>query len=83
MSNRFAAALGKTGAPEETPAKGRPPPRQKRGKHVGGYFTPEVSRQLRQLALDENSSLQAVLGEALDMLFESRRLPTIARTPGG
>ena len=82
MSNRFAAALGKKGAPEETPTKGRPT-RQKRGKHVGGYFTPEVSRQLRQLALDEDSSLQALLGEALDMLFESRRLPTITRTPRG
>ena len=79
MSNRFAQALGK---------KPSPPPRQaaaksskKRGKHVGGYFSDEVSRQLRQLALDENSSVQALLGEALDMLFESRRLPTIAGQP--
>lgn len=79
MSNRFAQALGK---------KAPPPPRtpssksgKKRGKHIGGYFTPEVSRQLRQVALDENSSVQALLAEALDMLFESRRLPTIAGRP--
>lgn len=81
MSNRFAQALGKKGS--ERP---RPPSSggssKKRGKHIGGYFAPEVSRQLRQVALDENSSVQALLGEALDLLFESRRLPTIAGRPG-
>lgn len=54
---------------------------KKGGKHIGGYFAPEVSRQLRQMAPDENSSVQALLGEALDLLFESRRLPTIAGPP--
>lgn len=79
MSNRFAQALGKK-APERPRA---PSPRtsKKRGKHIGGYFAPEVSRQLRQVALDENSSVQALLGEALDLLFESRGLPTIAGPP--
>ncbi|MDE2806558.1 MAG: hypothetical protein OXN18_15560 [Gemmatimonadota bacterium] len=76
MSNRFAQALGKKPSPQQqqAPAKSS----KKRGKHIGGYFTPEVSRQLRQVALDENSSVQALLGEALDLLFESRRLPAIA-----
>ena len=39
---------------------------------------PEVAKQLRQLAVDEDTSLQKLLGEALDLLFQSRRLPTIA-----
>lgn len=80
MSNRFAQALGKKASPRPratTPAASS----KKRGKHIGGYFAPEVSRQLRQVALDENSSVQALLGEALDLLFESRRLPTIAGQP--
>ena len=47
-------------------------------KHVGGYFSPAVSKQLRQIALDENTSVQALVGESLDMLFESRGKPAIA-----
>lgn len=87
MSNRFAQALGKK--PGARPRPESKKSNKTRGKHIGGYFTPEASRQLRQVALDENSSVQALLGEALDMLFESRRLPAIAghspnRTdPGG
>ena len=83
MSNRFAQALEKKG--DEPPArKERSASHGSRGKHIGGYFAPEVSRQLRQLALDEGSSVQRLLGEALDMVFESRGLPMIARaTPDG
>ena len=76
MSNRFAQALGEK--PEPRPRPDSKKSSKARGKHVGGYFTPEASRQLRQVALDEDSSVQALLGEAIDMLFESRRLPTIA-----
>ena len=54
-------------------------------KHIGrggpissGHFPPEVAKQLRQLAVDEDTSHQKLLGEALDLLFQSRRLPTIA-----
>ena len=43
-------------------------------KHIGGYFSPDVSRQLRQIALDENTSVQALLGEAILLLFESRNV---------
>ena len=50
-------------------------------KHVGGYFDPAVSKQLRHIAVDEDSSVQALLGEALDMLFQSRRKPAIASKP--
>jgi len=47
-------------------------------KHVGGHFPPEVSKQLRRIALDEDSSVQSLLAEAIDMVFHSRKLPTIA-----
>lgn len=38
-------------------------------KLIGGHFDPIVSRQLRQLALDQNSTVQALLAEALNDLF--------------
>lgn len=48
-------------------------------KHVGGYYDPEVSKQLRLIAVDEDSSVQALLAEAIDMLFQSRQKPTITQ----
>lgn len=41
-------------------------------KLVGGYFSPAVRRGLHQLALDEGTTIQALLGEALDLLQRSR-----------
>jgi hypothetical protein len=38
-------------------------------KAVVGYFNPAVRRALHQLALDTNSSIQALLGEAIDDLM--------------
>jgi len=89
MSNKFAAALKPsksapttTEAPEpEAPASVHARPSRKSAKHVGGYFDPAVSRQLREIALAEDSSLQALLAEAIYMLFQSRRKPTIATKP--
>ena len=50
-------------------------------KHIGGYFDPAVAKQLRLLAASEDRTLTALLAEALDMLFQSRQLPTIAQKP--
>ena len=90
MSNKFAQALRAPNKSEPpgplvagTPATESPHarPSRKGVKHVGGYFEPQVSKQLRQIALDEDSSVQDLLAEALDMLFHSRQRPTIARKP--
>lgn len=48
-------------------------------KHIGGYYPHEVSKQLRLIGLDEDKSVQDLLAEALDMLFQSRRKPMIAQ----
>jgi hypothetical protein len=37
-----------------------------------------VQKGLKQLALDENSTVQALLAEAIDMLFAKYRRPEIA-----
>ena len=88
MSNKFAQALKKSekGVTADVPvdeatATVSPHARSSRKgvKHVGGYFEPQVSKQLRQIALDEDSSVQDLLAEAIDMLFHSRQKPTIAR----
>lgn len=38
-------------------------------KAVSGYFSPEVSRALHLLALEQGVSLQALMGEAFDDLM--------------
>lgn len=67
-------------ATPETPKTAEKPSRRQ-SKHIGGYFDPAVSRQLRRIALDEDSTIQDLLAEAMDMLFQSRQEPTIARRP--
>jgi hypothetical protein len=34
-----------------------------------GYFSPSVSKGLHQLALDNDTSIQALIGEAIDDLM--------------
>ncbi len=41
-------------------------------KPVMGYYSPNVRRTLHQLALDEDTSIQALLGEAIDLLMRNR-----------
>lgn len=38
-------------------------------KLIGGHFPPEVSTQLRIIAAEEDTTIQALLAEALDDLF--------------
>ena len=59
--------------------RGRTYPTYREGKvPVGGYFSPELQRALHQLALDESEpgqprvKIQALLGEAIDMLLRDR-----------
>ena len=45
---------------------------------VTGYFAPEVRKQLRRLAADRDTTIQALLGEALNDLFAKHGLPELA-----
>ena len=91
MSNKFATALkpkaqpvpetAETKGAESGPVSPHARPSRKSTKHVGGYFDPAVSKQLREIALAEDSSVQALLAEAIDMVFQSRRKPLIAQRP--
>ena len=84
--SKFAAALK---AKAGTPVQAAPTPKPQAAeagragaragtKHIGGYFTPAVAKQLRSLAVAEDTTVQDLLAEALNMLFQSRHLPMIA-----
>lgn len=47
-------------------------------KALIGYFDPEVSKQLKQMALDKECTVQDLLAEALNELFTKYQKPTIA-----
>jgi len=58
--------------PEKSP---EPTPSKAVGSRVGkrliaGHFDPAVHRQLKQLSVDANTSIQNLLAEALDDLFQ-------------
>jgi hypothetical protein len=59
--------------------RGKRYPTYREGKvPVGGYFSPELSRALHQIALDESVAgqprvkIQALIGEAIDLLLRDR-----------
>jgi hypothetical protein len=59
-------AVTKPAAPE--PAKFYRPSRE--GKRlIAGHFAPEKAKQLKIIAAEEDTSVQALLDEALDLLF--------------
>jgi hypothetical protein len=41
-------------------------------KTVAGHFSAELSKTLNRMAVDENSSVQSLLGEAIDLLMCER-----------
>jgi hypothetical protein len=47
-------------------------------RQVSGHFSPDVVKALKQIALDRDTTVQAVLGEAINDLFEKNRLQRLA-----
>jgi hypothetical protein len=39
---------------------------------VAGHYSEELSKTLNKMAVDENSSVQALLGEGIDLLMRER-----------
>jgi hypothetical protein len=57
----------------ETPdatAKRRPAREGKKG--ILGHFSPELSRALNIMAIEEGTTVQALMGEAFDLLMRAR-----------
>ena len=76
----FAAAFKSSSPPPPSdphPSASTPAPRKTKRKHIGGYFDPEVSRRLRMLASEEETTVQELLTEALRLLFAKRGLSVL------
>lgn len=54
------------------------PPSRRGKKQIGGHFDPEVRRQLKILAAQEDKTIEQALGDALNEYFEKRGIPPIA-----
>jgi hypothetical protein len=54
------------------------PPSRVGKKALIGYFDPGVSKQLRQMGLDYDRTVQDLLTEALNDFFQKHKKPTIA-----
>jgi hypothetical protein len=66
------AAAAPAATPEPVAPSPRKAPAREGKKAVVGYFSPAVSRALGRLAVDEDTSIQALLGEAIDDLMRKR-----------
>jgi len=65
--------------PAVDPNTKQPRPRGREGKRlIGGHFAPEVLKQLRLLAAEQDRTLQDLIAEALNELFAKYRKPEIA-----
>lgn len=72
-------AAGLAAEPELKPRRTRSIAPSREGKKpVTGFFSPETSRQIKKLALDQDKTLQELVGEALNDLFRKYDLPPIA-----
>ena len=75
-------SAGNTPREEKTSTSTRCNARQ--GKRlIGGHFDKAVHRQLKLMSFEEDCSIQSLLGEALDYLFEKRGKPQIAQSQSG
>jgi len=63
-------------APESKEAKFFRPSREGR-RLIAGHFDPKVAKQLKLLAAEEDTTVQALLEEALELLFLKKGQRTI------
>ncbi len=47
-------------------------------RFVGAHFDPEVAKQLRMIAVEDDTTIQALLEEAVDLLFVKKGKSKIA-----
>ena len=79
----LATALNQTATqtPPDAPIQTPPPKNTRTGKKmIGGHFDPALHRQLKQLALDRDCSIQDLLGEAIDMLMAASGMPPLRKS---
>ena len=76
-----AALEGKRAKTQNTPAPAEANgERPHRGAVISGYFDKKVQMTLRMLSISEETTVQKLLAEAINLLFEKRKMPQIADT---
>lgn len=72
-------------APQAQPAADRPRKAQSRKatRQIAAHFPEEVAWQLRELAVERRLTVQALMAEALNDLFQKHGKPEIAPTEQG
>lgn len=63
--------------PQAAAAPGTRRPSRIGMRNVTGYFPPEVARQLRLLAAEQDRTIQSLVGEALNDLFAKYHKPEL------
>ena len=68
-----------TQAVSEYPNKRSQLPKSRKEKRsLTGWYSPEVHRQVRMIAAQEDKTLEEVVGDGLNLLFEKHGMPPIA-----
>ncbi|MFK8254212.1 ribbon-helix-helix domain-containing protein [Ancylobacter terrae] len=65
----------------EEPRKFSRPVREGK-RFIGGHFSHGVARQLRMIAAEDDTTIQQLLEDALDLLFTKKGRATIAKLGG-
>ena len=63
------SSVAPAGAPE---INGKRRPAREGKKGILGHFSPELSRTLNIMAIEEGTTVQALMGEAFDLLMRAR-----------
>lgn len=67
-----------TAETDAVPARKFHRPSRDNRRFVGGHFDPAVGKQLRLIAVEDETTVQALLEEALDLLFVKKGRQKIA-----
>lgn len=82
-STRRTAAPEPSEAPAAVPSAQSKPKTRQATKQVAAHFPEEVAWQLRELAVERRTTVQALLGEGLNDLFRKYGKPELAPTETG
>ena len=64
--------------PTPKPTENSVRPSRKDKRHIGGYFSPDVYKQLRLIGVEKDMTMQDMMAEAFNAFFKINDKPPIA-----